>query len=99
MLLISKTYEIITEESASQGDSDERGFEFEDESYSFIDLVNELRCNWIGAEISSDTRITQYGDMDMHSGDYKNVSLHIDTKRNRDSKYWDKALKASKVSK
>lgn len=42
MITISKTYEIITEESAEHGDAEERGFIFQDAEYTFRDLVNEL---------------------------------------------------------
>lgn len=31
MLKISKTYEVVTEESAEQGDASERGFVFKDQ--------------------------------------------------------------------
>ena len=43
MLLISKTYEVITHESAEHGEVEDSGFEFEFEPFSFRDLVRQLR--------------------------------------------------------
>lgn len=90
MVFISKTYEIITKESAEQGDVEERGYKFESVPYSFRELIEEMRgyeerdfADWL----------TTYGNMDMYNGSYTNYSLHYDRdNKQRSQKYWDKAL-------
>jgi hypothetical protein len=43
VILINRTYEIVTEESAEHGDAAERGFISQDEPYAFRELVDALR--------------------------------------------------------
>jgi len=89
----STAYEIITEESATLGDAEERGFLDENLTSDFRDMVDILE----GTEPSKyplvvdDTRVwfTHYGDMDMHSGEYENISYHPKTAR--DCRYMIKA--------
>lgn len=44
MLKISRTYEVITEESAEQGDAEERGFVFEGQPCGFRELVETIKA-------------------------------------------------------
>jgi hypothetical protein len=47
-LTMSKTYEVITPESAEQGDAEERGFEYEDREFDTLwDMAQELRDNGV----------------------------------------------------
>ena len=102
MLLISKTFQIITEESAKNGEASENGFEFQDGEYSFRELVKELKeYNELSCSHDHDrnTWVTQYGDMDLHSGDYTNYSLHFSRNNPaRKEKYWIKALRLANLS-
>lgn len=41
--LVSKTYAIVTPESASEGDFAETGFEFKDQEYSLSDLKHLIK--------------------------------------------------------
>lgn len=98
MILISKTYERVTEESAENGEAEETGFVFQDEPYSFRDLLDELR-NYSHAS-SYPCRGSRYdwttteSYMDHISGDYVSYSLHFSHLNNpRAEKYWTKALK------
>ena len=42
MLLISQTYEIITEESAENGEAAEQGFNFKDSEYTVREIAKEI---------------------------------------------------------
>ena len=94
MLLISKTYEVVTEESAEHGEVEESGFEFESESFSFRDLVRELRyfphpsCSVIGPGVW----VSSEPEQDYRTGEYRSEHLHF-VGPERKEKYWIKALK------
>ncbi|MDN7901169.1 hypothetical protein [Burkholderia cepacia] len=47
-----QTYEVVTDESAEQGDTDETGFDWQDVSYTFKELVHLLSFEYAGAEPS-----------------------------------------------
>lgn len=94
MIKISKTYEIVTEESAEYGDAEERGFEWEGVRYTFRELIdemenyNEASCCWI----IGDFWITSEADQDFRTGSYTSYSLHYDRDQpERHRKYWAKA--------
>lgn len=99
MLLISKTYEIITQESAENGDVEERGFVWEDSPCEFREVVRYLE----GTVASQNPIInvenvwfTHYGDMDYSSGESENVSYHY-SKQNpsKNLKHWKAAIIAA----
>lgn len=94
MIKISKTYEIVTEESAEYGDAEERGFEWEGVGYTFRELVDEME-NYDEASCSNlgnDFWITSEADQDFRTGDYTSYSLHYDWDQpERNRKYWAKA--------
>jgi len=99
MILVSKTYEIVTPESAEEGDVAESGFEFEDEPLTFRELVGTLRyyheaSEWPLTNPSRYTWVTSYGEQNWRDGSYRNESLHF-SHRNpaRLEKYWVKALR------
>lgn len=99
-ILISKTYEIVTPESAENGEAEERGFEFEDVAYTFKELVDEMR-NYIhpsSMPMSGNTRewLSTEAEQDYQDGSYTTYSLHCSHKNTpRQAKYWVKALRAS----
>jgi hypothetical protein len=79
------TYDIVTEESAAEGDTAENGWEEEgSEAYdSLEDLLREVRSKAHWLEWSSSVPhpgawITSEAEQDMHSGDYKNYDLFIE---------------------
>jgi hypothetical protein len=94
MLLISKTYEVITEESAEHGEVEESGFEFEFESFSFRDLVRQLRFfpHPSSSVIGPDTWVSSEPEQDYRTGEYRTEHLHF-VGPERKEKYWIKALK------
>jgi len=93
MINYSTTFEIITQESATLGDAEERGFLDENLTSDFRDMVDILE----GTEpsqhpLTNDARhvwFTIYGDMDMYTGEYENKSYHPAT--SRDCRYMVKA--------
>lgn len=93
MLLISKTYEVITEESAEHGEV-ESGFEFEFESFSFRDLVRQLRFFPYPSSsvIGPDTWVSSEPEQDYRTSEYRTEHLHF-VGPERKEKYWIKALK------
>lgn len=104
MLYISKCYEVWDESAMEAGDTDDRGFEFKGEPYSFRELVEELRSNWRGAELSSTAEPDAHTWVTISFEDFGNRgvhtvhSLHLDRLNNNDraEKYWVKALRAIK---
>lgn len=99
MLLLSKTYEIITEESAENGDAEERGFCWEDSPCEFKEVIDYLRgahaSQWPITNLES-VWFTHYGEMDYVSGEYENVSFHY-SKQNpgKNLKHWKAAIVAA----
>lgn len=95
-MLISKTYEIWTQDDLEIGDTDKKGFIFQDENYSFKDLLDELKDNYYhnlsSSMIDSNTWISTIDDIDYQSGEETIYSLHFNG-TDRQKKYWIKALK------
>jgi hypothetical protein len=97
MILISKTFERVTDESAANGDYEETGFVFQDEAFTFSQLVHELReyqftSSWPCRGEARDW-VTTEDDVDYQTGDYTSYSLHFSHKNNpRAERYWRKAL-------
>ena len=79
--LVSETYEIITEESAENGDFEETGFTFQDEPMTAREIAEYLYTGGFTEASASQYHdgvwFSANGDMDMHSGDYENRSLHF----------------------
>lgn len=99
MLLISKTYEIITEESAENGEAEESGFVWENSPCEFREVVRYLE----GAEPSqspitnvAQVWFTHYGEQEYITGDYENVSYFY-SKQNppKNLKHWKAAIIAA----
>jgi hypothetical protein len=92
MLSISKTYEIITPESAEHGDFEETGFEFEHEQYSFKDLCDLIMDEGFYNE-GSDWLNTVDPDRNYATGEETFYGLHFDREnKERNLKYWHKAI-------
>lgn len=99
MILINKTMEIITEESAEHGEAAEQWVEYENSEFTIRDLVKELRhmepsqCPITNPEIAW---FTSYGEMDCITGEYENYSLHYSRDNKPASiKHWIAAIKVA----
>jgi hypothetical protein len=94
MILISKTFEVITQESAEQGEIEDSGFEFEFEPFTFRDLVRHLRYfpHPSSSVIGPNTWVSSEPEQDYRTGDYRTEHLHFVGPANKE-KYWIKALK------
>ena len=95
-MLLSKTYETWDEEDLEHGDTDKKGFVFQDENYSFKDLLDELKDEYYldlnCSNINHSDSISYCGDLDYISGDKQVLTLHFNG-TDRQKKYWIKALK------
>ena len=101
MILITKTYQIITEESAENGEFAESGFIFESVEYSFREIVDLLKDNG-GTMSSYPSKGSIYDwlcgnpDIDYITGNQEMTSIHYSYNNpSRNAKYWTKALRAA----
>lgn len=94
MIKLSKTFETLTQEDVEHGEASDRGFEYENEEFDFLELLNELdiytetsdypanKFSWVSTESETDCT----------TGEETIYSLHfVGPESNR--KYWEKALK------
>ena len=99
--LVSKTFEVVTQESAEVGDAEERGFVFQDEIMDFDEVVRELRTGgyfYPSSSHLSDLRwISTEAEQDYSDGSYTTYSLHVEDMYGRDiaSATWASLLTAS----
>ena len=79
MGIVRITYEIITEESAREGEAAERGWRDEEGSEYSVDEVLDLieGCEPSSTGFHTGVWYTSYGEMDFHSGEYENLSYHL----------------------
>lgn len=99
MILINKTMETITEESAEYGEAAERWVEYENGEFTVRELMRDLE----GLEPSQSpitnpefVWFTSYGEMDYRTGEYENYSLHYSHDNKPASlKHWIAAIKAA----
>lgn len=103
-IILSQTYEIVTEESAENGDAEERGFDWQYVPHGFRETVDLIKvdgfCNpscshgvpaWLTTEVIQDRAFFEYGE-------HRTLSLHP----GRDAssqRYWEKACRAAGVIK
>jgi hypothetical protein len=94
MMLLSKTYEVITPESAEDGAVDRSGFEFEREPFSFSELVRALEdySHVNDSTFGDHTWAISEPEINWRTGAETVYSLHFvgpESKR----KYWLRALR------
>jgi len=79
MGIIRTTFEIITEESAEQGNAEEQGWEDEKgKEYDLAEAISLLQgCEPSATHFYPGVWYTSYGEMDMFSGNYENLSYHL----------------------
>lgn len=98
MILIDKTYEVVTEESAEYGEVADSGFAAENEPVSFRELVDMIRGEFIHASqspVSRSTHVwfTSESQQDYMTGEYRSESIHFSRENpTRKAKYWIKAM-------
>ncbi|MNC31216.1 hypothetical protein D3C75_795300 [compost metagenome] len=100
-IILSQTYEIVTEESAQEGDAAERGYDWQDEPYSLRDTVELIKSE--GFNYPSDSSgvprwLSTVGILDYESGDYETKFLHPGSDA-RSQRYWEKAVRAADILK
>jgi hypothetical protein len=103
-ILISKTFEIVTDESASYGEAAERGFVFEEREFTFRELVREMEgfpeCSDRPASGRVGEWLTSYAEQDFRTGAYESESIHFcRSNPPRLAKYWRKAMAAAGILK
>jgi hypothetical protein len=100
-IIVSKTFEIVTPESAEYGDAEERGFEFADVSYTENELERELsRGGYMylssSGKPNSSTWITTHEEVeDYGDGSTITYSLHYSNENGNDpeaEKVWSDLL-------
>lgn len=104
MILVSKTFEIATEESAQDGEAAERGFVFEDCPFTFREPVREMEgfpeCSCSPASGDTGEWLTSYAEQDFRTGAWESESIHFSRSNPaRVAKYWHKAMKAAGILK
>jgi hypothetical protein len=104
MILINKTYSIVTPESAENGEDSDSGFLSQGEKVTFRELVSLMKefpmpsCSQASGETWE--WLTSYPETDFRSGEEKTESLHF-SRENSPSlgKYWKKAMQMAGIIK
>lgn len=106
MILISKTYQTFTPESLEDGEIADQGFVFEDEPYTFRELLRLIQMEGFNSVSCSPATgepyewLDTYTDTDYTTGEETIYSLHFSHNNdNRAAKYWKAAFKAAKLIK
>lgn len=100
-IILSQTFEIVTDESAANGDAKERGFDFENVAYSFKETVELITSEgftvrsdtfpgaprWLSTEVIQDRAFFE-------DGEHRTLSLHPGDDA-RSQRYWEKACRAA----
>ena len=97
MIKLSQTFEIVTEESAENGEASESGFDFENEDNTFKETLERIESGgFVNPSDSSGVPrwLSTEAEQDMHTGEYTSKSLHPG-KDARSQRYWAKACRAA----
>jgi len=102
MIIISRTFDIVTPESAEAGESADSGFLAESESVTFRELVSLMRdhpnpsCHPPSGETSE--WLSTYPSQDYRDASETTESLHFARENPpRAAKYWRKAMLAAGI--
>lgn len=101
MIVLSQTYEIITEESAEIGEVAESGFDWEDCPHTFREVVELIESAvFIHPSCSPGVPhwLTTESNIDYRTGEYESKSLHP-AKDKQSQRYWEKACRAAGIIK
>ncbi len=102
MILISRTFEIVTPESAEFGESDDAGFISQSEPVTFRELVELMRAHPVPSSYPCDGSrwdwLSSYSETNYRDASERTESLHYDKSNppSRD-KYWRKAMRAAGI--
>jgi hypothetical protein len=102
MILISRTYEVVTPESAEFGESDDAGFICQSEPVTFRELVDLMRAHPVPSSYPcGGTRwdwLSSYSETNYRDASERTESLHYDKDNPRfKDKYWRKAMMAAGI--
>jgi hypothetical protein len=83
MIIVSKTYEVVTEESAEHGDFAETGFVFEDDRMTLEEVLREIDkdgfCEWSSSDPTIlDCLSTVDPEVNYSTGEQTYYSLHFE---------------------
>jgi hypothetical protein len=100
---MSKTYELVTEESAAEGDAEDRGFEYEDNEFDTLwEMANEIRDGGGGFQASDSRRPPPPGTwysseptQDQHTGGWTSYSWHPDGLTKEETARLDELIRMS----
>lgn len=95
-ILVSKTFEVWDEASLEIGETDNRGFDFEDLELDFEDLVDEMKGYSSASQSPNDGGTDVWyisePEVDYRTGEETIYSFHYSRKNHpRYAKYWRKA--------
>lgn len=96
MIILSKTYQIVDDESAQRGDAKEHGFEWQDVPHTFREVVELLTEEYTNPSCTGGTPrwVTGEDEECFDTGEHTTYSLHpADDARSQ--RYWKKACKAA----
>jgi len=106
MILISKTYQTFTPESLEDGEAEEQGFIFQDEPYTFRELLRLIQMEGLTEPSASPATgnphewLSGESEPDYCTGEETIYSLHYSHKNeSRAAKYWKAAFKAANIIK
>lgn len=104
MLLISKTYFTMSPESADNGVCEDTGFVFENEEYSFRELVEAMReynsCSCLPSSGAVYEWLSNNPEIEYQTGEEITESIHFSKENHvRKQKYWAKAMYAAGIIK
>ncbi len=98
-IYVTQTYELITHESAEEGEAAETDILFSGQPYTFRELVDLMRdhpepsCSRFG---DRDGRVwfSSYPDQDFRTGSWDSTAIHLATPDDsRAARYWIKAAR------
>jgi hypothetical protein len=95
-ILVHRTYETWTYEDVETGDTDDRGFDYEDVPHTFRELVDLMRCHHIASDYPTIDGRTWFSEEEecFRTGDRTTYSIHLATPDNaRAVRYWIKAAR------
>jgi hypothetical protein len=102
MILISRTFEVVTPESAEEGEAAESGFLSEGEAVTFRELVSLMRDHPLPScyppRGEAFEWLSSHSETDYRDASERTESLHYDKSNppSRD-KYWRKAMRAAGI--
>ena len=97
MIYVHQTFEVITPESAEDGEAASSGFEFQDMPHTFRQLVELMEAHpepsqWPCTQPGAWVWFTSEDDTDPRTGEARRTSIHFSKKNDaRALKYWAKA--------